>query len=409
MSKKARNHVEDLRGASRLAIEATKGVTALVEEMHRTIGSGPAALGRPLEGPVKLFTDLVYGSIKGVAGLVGAGIDVALAQLTPLLGESTPGPEREGVLAALNGVLGDYLAETDNPLAIEMALRHDGEPLDPQDREALREAIPEATGKLLVVVHGSCMNDRQWLRNGHDHAAALERDLGYTPIYVFYNSGRHVSTNGDELASQIEAIVTNWPVAIDEIGILAHSMGGLVARSATHAAEVDGLGWRRKLRAIVFLGTPHHGAPLERGGNWVDVLLGMSPYSAPLARLGQIRSAGVTDLRFGNVIEEHWRGRDRFEMGDDPRCALPLPSGVACFAAAGKVADGVVGQLGGDGLVPVESAWGVHQSIPSLSLAFPEAHRRCFDGAAHLDLLDRADVYAAIRDWLGGVASEAGS
>ncbi len=401
MSKKrSRSHVEDLRGASRLAVEATRGVTALVQEMHRTIGSGPEVLGRPLAAPVKALTDLVYGGIKGVTGLVGAGIDVALLQLAPLLGESTPGPEREAVLAALNGVLGDYLAETDNPLAIDTALRRDAEALELDDAGRLRDAIPQATGKLVVMIHGSCMNDRQWRRNEHDHGAALSRDLGHTPVYALYNSGRHVSTNGAELALLLEALVAAWPTAVDELAIVAHSMGGLVARSACHAAEAEELAWRRRLRAMVFLGTPHHGAPLERGGNWVDVLLGMSPYSAPLARLGQIRSAGVTDLRYGNVIEEHWRGRDRFEMSDDPRSPVPLPRDVACFAVAGALAGGVVGAIGGDGLVPVNSALGVHGENPSLSLDFPEPHRRCITGAAHLDLLDRADVYDALRGWL---------
>src|SRR5262245_13274295 len=105
VTRKARSHVDDLRGASRLAIDATRSVTELVEAMHRTIGAGPAILGRPLEGPTRLFTGLVYKSIRGVTRLVGASIDVALAQLAPLLGESVPGPEREAMLAVLNGVL----------------------------------------------------------------------------------------------------------------------------------------------------------------------------------------------------------------------------------------------------------------------------------------------------------------
>jgi hypothetical protein len=392
MPKKTRSHVDDLRGASRLAVEATAGVTALVEEMHRTIAGGPDALGRPLALPTKVVTDVVYGSIKGVTRLVGAGIDGALAQLTPLLGRSTPGPEREAVLAALNGVLGDYLDETDNPLAIRMALRHDGHPLELDDA-ALAATFPEAQSKVLVLVHGSCMNDMQWRRSGHDHGAALARDLGYTPVYVHYNTGRHCSTNGADLAALLDQLAGAWPTPLEELAFVAHSMGGLVARGACHAAEQAGQAWRHKLRGAVFLGTPHHGAPLERGGNWVDVLLGVSRYSAPLARLGKIRSAGVTDLRFGNVLDEHWSGRDRFEGGDDRRTPLPLPDGVACFAAAGTLAGG------GDGLVPVKSALGVHERAP-LTLAFPDPHKWVGSGAGHFDLLDRPDVYDQVRGWL---------
>ena len=388
MTKKPRSHVDDLRGASKLAVEATKGVTALVQEMHRTIGSGPALIGKPLEKPVKLVTDLVYGSVRGVTHLVGAGIDGALEQLAPMLGEGTASPERAAVLAALNGVLGDYLDETNNPLAIDM---HVGR-LAPTD-----EAPPGP--KLLVMVHGSCMNDLQWCRAGHDHGAALAKDLGYTPLYVHYNTGRHISDNGAELAAALEEAVSNWPCALDEMVILAHSMGGLVSRSACHAAGTAQLSWRKQLSAMVFLGTPHHGSPLERGGNWVDVLLGVSPYSAPLARLGKIRSAGVTDLRYGNVLQQHWQGRDRFQFGKDKRSPLPLPDGVACYAIAGVAGPGKIGELAGDGLVPSDSALGIHDDA-ALALAFPEEQVWIGDGLMHLDLLDSSAVYDKVHDWL---------
>jgi len=395
---KARNHVDDLRGASRLAVEATRAVTDLVEEMHRTIGGGPDILGRPLEGPTRLISGLVYGSVRGVTRLVGAGIDLALAQLTPLLGESVPGPERDAVLAALNGVLGDYLSETGNPLAIQMELRHDSHPLVLEER-ALRAAIPAAGGKLLVLVHGSCMNARQWNRLGHDHGTALARDLGYTPLYLQYNSGLHISNNGRALDELLEQLVSAWPAPLDELVILGHSMGGLVARSACHASELTGHRWRRKLRKLICLGTPHHGAPLERGGSWIDLLLGVSRYSAPFARLGKIRSAGVTDLRFGNVLDEHWQGRDRFAHAGDTRDALQLPTGVDCYAIAATTAPHAQGKLCGDGLVPVESALGRHHK-PGLTLAFPEAHQWIGFGLGHLGLLCDPEVYATLRRWL---------
>ena len=388
MTKKPRSHLDDLRGSSKLAVEATKGVTALVQEMHRTIASGPALVGKPLEGPAKLVTDVVYGSIRGVTHLVGVGIDGALEQLAPMLGDGTPGPERAAVLAAVNGVLGDYLDDTNNPLAIEMRLGR----LPPT-----HEGAPGP--KLLVMVHGSCMNDLQWRRSGHDHGEALAKDLGYTPMYLHYNSGRHISTNGAELAETLEEVVSSWPCDVDELVIVAHSMGGLVSRSACFAAEQAQLAWRKRLSAMVFLGTPHHGSPLERGGNWIDMLLGVSAYSAPLSRLSKIRSAGVTDLRFGNVVEEHWRGRDRFEFGDDRRSPLPLPEEVDCYAVAGLAAPGTVGDVTGDGLVPVESALGIHED-PALTLRFPESHVWTGEGLMHLDLLDSSAVYDTVRDWL---------
>ena len=394
------SHADDLRGVGRLAIDATRGVTDVVEAMHNHIAGGPEVLGRPLAAPTRMLNGLVYRSIRGVTQLVGAGIDLALGQLAPLLGESTlaSAPERGAVLAALNGVLGDYLGDTDNPLAMRMTLRHDGQPVE-LGREALRAALPQAGGKLLVLVHGSCMNDRQWNRLSHDHGAALARDLGYTPIYVLYNSGLHVSTNGRELAALLERLVAAWPAPLEEFVILAHSMGGLVSRSACHAGEMERHLWRRQLRKLICLGTPHHGAPLERGGNGLQLLVGISKYSAPLARLGRIRSAGVTDLRFGNVLDEHWQGRDRFAHGGDPRSGLELPRGVTCYAIAATTARKPGGRLPGDGLVPVASALGRHKK-PELTLTFPETHQWIGFGMNHFDLLSRAEVYETIRRWL---------
>ncbi len=387
MSKPTRSIVHDLRGASRLAIEATKGVTGLVHEMHRSIASGPAVLGKPLRGPATAVTGAVYGGIRGVTTVVGAGIDAALAQLEPLLGEVTATAEGELVLAALNGVLGDYLVATDNPLAMGMSLRRDGELLGPAQ-------VNEARGRILLTVHGSCMNDRQWRRHEHDHGEMLAEQLDATRVDVLYNTGLHISTNGRELAGLLQGLIDSWPVPIEELVVLTHSMGGLVVRSACAEAEAQGLAWRPRLTRLVFLGTPHQGAPLERGGNWIDVLLGVHRYSAPLARLGKIRSAGVTDLRYGNVLNEHWTGRDRFAMAGDPRGSLALPHGVRCFAVAGHVNDVV-----GDGVVPVPSALGKHADA-ALALEFDEADTLVVPGANHLDLLDHQAVREQLTEWL---------
>jgi pimeloyl-ACP methyl ester carboxylesterase len=398
MTKHARNHADDLRGATSLAMEAIQGVTELIEAMHVTIASGPAILGQPFAGPVRAATRPVYAMIQGVMQLVGGGIDLALAQLVPVFGASSPGVEREAILAALNGVLGDSLLARDNPLAIEMRLRHGGQPLE-LTREALHRALPHATRKAVVLVHGLCMNDLQWTRRGHDHGSALARDLGYTPVHVHYNSGLHISTNGHQLAALLDQLVAAWPVALDELVLVGHSMGGLVARSACHAGDVAGHAWRPQLRALICLGSPHHGAPLERGGAWVDLILGLSHYSAPLARLGKIRSAGITDLRFGDVLDEHWRGFDRFAHREDRRLPCPLPAGVQCYAIAATRGSEADDLQASDGLVPVASALGLH-ATSELTVAFPDEHRWIALETDHIGLLGAASVHEQLRSWL---------
>jgi pimeloyl-ACP methyl ester carboxylesterase len=403
MVKKRRVAAADLRGLNRLTIDGIAGIVDLVEAMHYNIASVPGILAKPKRGRTTGITGLVYRSIRGVIGLVGHGLDKLLARLEPLLGERSTWPGREALLAALNGVLGDYLAASNNPLAITMALRRGGIAL-PGERAPLAAAIPQAGGKLVVLLHGLCMNDLRWMRKGHDHGAALARDLAYTPVYLHYNSGLNISTNGRAFAELLETLVQRWPVPLTELVLIGHSMGGLVARSACHYGALARHEWLRRVDKLVFLGTPHHGAPLERGGNWVDMLLGSSAYSAPLARLGKIRSTGITDLRFGNLLDEDWNKRDRFERSGDLRVAVPLPEGVACYAIAattGKTAGDLTDKLIGDGIVPVASALGRHTN-PRLALKFDESRQWVAYGTNHLDLLSRPEVYAQIKRWLAG-------
>lgn len=396
-----RSKLHDFHGLSRLAIEATVGLTDLVEAMHRNVARIPGTTGPPEQHRTTGLTGWVYRSIRAITGLVGGGIDAGLAQLSPLLGEGRPSFEREAVLAAVNGVLGDYMAASRNPLAISMRLRREGRPLK-LTTQAMTEAISDLSGKVVVLVHGLCMSDLQWNWHGHDHGAALARELGYTPVYLHYNSGLHISANGAAFADLIEVLLKIWPLPVKELVIIGHSMGGLVSRSACYYGKMAAHGWLRKLRKLVFLGTPHHGAPLERGGNWVDIILGKTPYTEPLARIGKIRSAGITDLRFGNIIDKHWKGRDRFAHSSDIRSPVPLPKDVLCFAIAvttGKKAGDLRDRFLGDGLVQVGSALGRHEK-PSLTLPFPEQRQWVGYGINHMELLSHPEVFQQIRRWL---------
>ena len=400
----------DLRGAVRLATDATAGLTDLVEAMHERIARVPGLSTAELDGRTGGISGLVYKSIRGVTRVVGGSIDALLGLLAPALridegspGATPPSPrDREAIIAALNGVLGDYLAASSNPLATSMALRREGVAL-PLQAEALAARIPDVSDQVLVPIHGLCMNDRQWLRDGHDHGAALAPDLGFSAVYAHYNSGLHVSINGHALAQQLEQLLGAWPRPVRRLVLLGHSMGGLLARSALHFGRRAGQRWPALVSDLVFLGTPHHGAPLERAGNWVDLLLGATPYTAPFARLGKVRSAGITDLRHGNLVDDDWVGRNRFARGPDRRQPLPLPQGVRCFAAAaclGAQAEHVKGRLLGDGLVPVDSALGKHAD-PARDLGFAPERTWVGYGMNHLGLLSRPEVYAQLRLWLG--------
>ena len=306
------------------------------------------------------------------------------------------------MIAALNGVMGDHLVASDSPFATPMTMRYRGSAID----VAAMPAMPDATGKVLLLVHGLCLNDRNWHtgRRGRvvDHGEVLAAALGYTPIYLRYNSGLHTSQNGHELSAQLESLVARWPVAIDDLAVVAHSMGGLVIRSACHYATADAMRWPRLLTHLVFLGTPHHGAPLERAGNRVDVILGSTPYTAPFAALGRLRSAGITDLRYGHVVDEDWLGRDRFHRAPDSRRIVPLPVGAACHAVAATRAarrGSLAERLIGDGLVPVPSALGEHPDARRC-LAFETSSKWIAYRTNHMHLLGSSAVSRQLVKWL---------
>ena len=391
----------DLRGLTRLGFEATVGLTDLVEAMHHTIASRAGVLGRAPAGRTSGITGGVYRAIRGTTRVLGQGMDALLGAVTPAASADASTKEHEAVVAALNGVRGDHLADSGNPLAITMAMRIKGRALD-LSGASLAAQLPEARGRLLVLAHGLCMSDLQWARHGHDHGQELARDLGFTPVYLHYNSGRHVSQSGRDFAALLDRLVTLWPVPVDELVIVGHSMGGLVARSACHLAAQDGQAWLGLLTKLVFLGTPHHGAPLERGGHRLDRALGISPYVAPFSRLGKARSAGITDLRYGNIQDADWHGRDRHSQRHDDRRPTPLPAGVDAYLLAATTAEragGVHGAVIGDGLVPLASALGEHRN-PALALKVPKTHSRIVTSCNHLDLLSRDDVAAQLRAWL---------
>lgn len=391
----------DLRGVARLAVTGVLAVTNVVEQLHGTIVRAAWITDARPQRSTLGITGLVYRSIREITGLVGDTLDAALGGLQPLLdavAAPREGATRDALVAALNGVIGDHLAATGNPLAMPMALRRHGRTLPPD----------APGGRVLLLIHGLCMSDQQWCRRNHDHGAALARALGYRPVYLRYNSGLHISENGRRLARHLERWFHAASEPVTELVVVGYSMGGLLIRSACHYAEQAGYAWPRVLSQIVFLGTPHHGAPMERGGNWLQLTASRSPYGAPLAGLGRLRSAGITDLRHGNLLDEDWRAIDRFATHTALPTLVPLRRGVRYAALAGTTGqrDGDLGdRLLGDGLVPVASALGQHRD-PGRCVPI-EAHRQWIGyGINHLDLLDHRDVYAALRRFIAEIPPE---
>ncbi|MBH9553197.1 esterase/lipase family protein [Inhella gelatinilytica] len=374
----------DFTGAVRLATQGSLALIRLVEAMHARIQSVPG-LPAPTAERTGGVTGLVYRTVRGVTHLVGGSTEALLGLLPEAVARGPRSPRHDAVVAALNGVLGDHLEATHNPLAQPMQLCSAGQPLT-LSRAALAARFPEPSAGVLVLVHGLCMNDRQWHRKGHDHGEHLAAALGLTPLYLRYNTGLPLMENGQRFARLMATLLKHWPHRQARVVLVTHSMGGLVARSAFHAAA--GAAWTRRVSDLVFLGTPHLGSPLEKAGHGVDQLLDAAPYAAPLARLGRLRSAGITDLRHGLP----------------PEVGLPPtpPKGPECWTIAGALGAApatLQPRLLGDGLVRLPSALGQHRD-PARRLPFAADHQWVAPGVGHLDLLSSRAVARQLVDWL---------
>jgi pimeloyl-ACP methyl ester carboxylesterase len=413
-----RNHTQ-LHGAVDVATAALTGGLATVEGVHTAIARKPFAPLRlaPGIGAVSEIvrvihdgvTSVVYGGLRTAIAATGGAARLAASLAPPRQDDSQPDGVAELVVAALNGFAGERLARERNPLATEMGLRQRGRAIRPE-RAALAAAFPDASPRLAVFVHGLACSERMWQlhaerhygKRGTSYGSRLQADLGTTPLYVRYNTGLHVSDNGRQLARLLDRVVSEWPVPVDELVLVGHSMGGLVVRSACHYAQRGSLDWTSRVRHIVFLGSPHLGAPLEKAANVGAWLLGLVDVTRPFADVLNARSVGVKDLRFGALLDEHWQEVDLDALLEDHTSDVPLLEGAAHYFVAATVTHDRHHPLGvavGDLLVREASAFGRGRVR---HIRFPLEHGRHFGPMSHFGLLNHPDVYEQMRRWLQG-------
>jgi pimeloyl-ACP methyl ester carboxylesterase len=398
-----------LRAAGRLAGEAVAGVVSIVGDVQRTVTRRVQGELPPPGGRVAAVQSGIADLVLSCVALGGRITPVLVAEVlarsgAPAVSETTVGRH---AVAAINGMWGDTIAAHHPALAVAAALRVRGENLG-LDPGSVAAAFPEPTRRIVVFVHGLTESDRSWWKGWADERPStppsygdrLHTELGYTAVYFHYNSGLRVSHNGRALAEVLDRLVEVWPVPVEEIALVGHSMGGLLARSACHYGELEGQPWVPLVRTVVTLGTPHLGAPLEKAAHLAERLLAKVPESEPFARLLAGRSLGVQDMRHGSVVEADWRGQERAGLLGDPCADVPfLETATYCFMAASIVRDPrhPAGRLLGDGLVRYPSAAGTGgtRRVP-----FTPENGAHFPGLHHFSLLNHPDVYAQLKTWL---------
>ena len=307
----------------------------------------------------------------------------------------------EVLIGVLNGAVGDYLKRTRNGLATPMTLVHEDRPL-PLTRAALAAAYPVASPRPVLFVHGLMSTEDVWrMPDGETYGSLLQRELGVTPLYLRFNSGLHISENGEALDALLEQLVEVYPAPIEELCLVGHSLGGLVVRSAAHAGSAGERRWLPLARRAFYLSTPHHGAPLERLGNvvtWALSAIG-NPYTEVVADIINLRSSGVKDLRYANLRREDWEGADADALLQNGRHPVPLlPHIRHHLVAATLTRDPEMAMFFGDALVPLRSATG--RARPrDRSAAFPQSHVKIIPALDHLRLAHHPEVYAQLRAW----------
>ena len=312
----------------------------------------------------------------------------------PKLHEKPLTPTLHFLVGAVNGVLGDYLLKYHNPMALPMVLYdHYGE---------IQRG--DLSGRVVLFVHGLCMNHLDWTnRNngGFGEKLLAQRDHN-TMLYLNYNTGRRISANGRSLANTLEDLIQRNP-HITSLDIIGHSMGGLVARSALFYGKQNMHQWLHMVENLVCLGSPHHGAVLERFGFAVQEKLGRFPIVKLVGHLVNIRSNGILDLRYGSVRDDDWEHNEaRIGFFDDNRKPAPLPSHINTYLVAGTLEfehrKNKTLKVIGDYLVSVKSALGEHPN-PRFQLKLPESHKAIFYGLNHLEIQYHSSVAEQIVHW----------
>jgi len=348
---------------------ATQRIVAPVQGMHRVIADrwfsavGPAA--RPVRRVHDGVSDAVYGSLRFGGVIAGKLLEARVGRGSAAAGSAQ---------SVVNGLWGDDLGPRAPDLGIEMAVRDRHGTIIPADHR-LGDAFPEATGKVIVLVHGLVETERCWAGSDTEPGLleSLDEDPGMIPVMVRYNSGLRISENGALLSALLEDIHSFWPVPVESIALVGHSMGGLVIRTSCSVAVDAGSPWIDDVERVVTIGTPHRGAPLEKLVNAAAWALGAARETRPLAEFLNGRSVGIKDLRFGAITEADWLGRDpdsllRNTVGDHP-----LPSGIDHHFVAGVITGDETHPVGasvGDLVVRSSSATARNHLTPTSTAVF---------------------------------------
>ncbi|MFT4189765.1 MAG: alpha/beta fold hydrolase [Aeromicrobium sp.] len=386
-------------------------VVGAVRDVHQAVASRAFRATRVVGSRVPeslhdAVATSIYGAISGVLRVSSGTVRALSARGVGRPVESSR--LGRGVVAAVNGLVGDELRRLDDPQAITMAIRVDGSDV-PATGWPLREAFRDATSHVVVFVHGLCEDDESWnamrKSQGSTYGERIVAETDGTPVFVRYNTGLHISENGKHLDALMRQLVENWPTRVTRVTLVGHSMGGLVVRAATNHATATSGTWTGLVRDVVCLGTPHAGAALEKAAHAGARVLRFLPESRPFGTILDTRSAGIVDLRHGYISADEWEGQDlTARWGLDRIAAAPLAHAEYHFVAAtlGATRRHPLSAVLGDMLVHFSSAAGIGRSGSIVD----GARFEYLPSASHFALLNHPRVGDWLVEWVKASARE---
>ncbi len=338
--------------------------------------------------------------------------------------------------SVLNGIIGDYLAKENNPLAIEMAFYHYNHPLILNENLAHQLMFSSGkplTNKIIVLIHGLTnletiwdfkadlnthqdiqnknhqqtpskqVNDANSITSGNidfdNYGLRLQRDFDYTPLFLRYNTGLSIKENGKNLSDLLTQFIKFYPIPVDELVLMGFSMGGLLSRSAQKFACDNNLYWLEKLTNCYYIGTPHEGSPVEK----ISYITSSIVKSVPLTYVNQwadwidLRSQGIKDLKDGlldlNDTSSSSENNEPDPYKQSVKCGSFVEHAQHHFISGGlsKSKNSVTNKLIGDTLVR-------HSSAHPMS-APDNAKNSHFEGISHVPLAHSNRVYQQIKQW----------
>lgn len=308
-----------------------------------------------------------------------------------------------GILPGVLGLFKNSRSNKKNFFNIDMSLRVDGEDVSPTQLN-LPLRFQEKSKKIILFVHGLMDDEKCWQRpkeEGPAFGKLFEEKTNHIVLYIRYNTGLHISTNGKKLNKILNRLELLYGDHFNEIDLVGHSMGGLILRSTGHYGEKEFSPWIPKLKSVFLISVPSYGSFVEQFANATSFFLSKF-YFFHVGWIGKVidlRSDGIKDLRLGYMVDEDWdhptRTNKPFHFKRTPITPIKSVKYHLILGNMGKTESSIVGKVLGDGMVHKKSAIGKSFFMDTDPIHDGSTLKE-FSSTGHISILNKPEVFEYI-------------